>query len=369
MKNCKKLFAWILCLALLASASLSAVAEQATTVTFSFDTVEENDFVEVHLNLQEKMSMIGALSIQFDYDDTYLEIVPILNPSHPTNLFFECPFNYEDHGFMYASNEKNMKFAMACWKGVQTDGLFLTIRFRVIQDIPAGQLVEISGEFMETVKHCDKGDIYTSTQILSGGVMGTDYVPDNNYHKNDRTGIEAFTNGEDSINNGDFVTRLHGTDGQKLDYDIGFMDGETALQPDDDVTVRLPLPDNFDPKKVQVFHEDDSGNKTEMNIIVRDDYIVLETDGFSRYTVVDPTKQAGEYIEAPELAYGDVDGDSKIGSADALEVLKSVVGKITLDADQRKAAKVGNDQQIGADDALLILKYVVVKINKFPVEA
>ena len=364
----KKLFALTLALAILATASLSVAAQQAKTVTFAFDTVEENDFVEVHLNLQEKNTYIGALSIQFDYDETYLEIVPLLNPSNSMNLFFDCPYNYEEHGFAYASNEKNMKFAMACWKGVQNDGLFLTIRFRVIRDIPAGHLVELSGEFMETVIHCDDGDIYTSTQILSGGVMGTDYVPQNTYHTNERTGIEAITTRDDSINKGDFVTRLHGTDGQKLDYDIGFIDGETALQPEKDVTVRLPLPDNFDPEKVQVFHQDEKGNKTEMNIIVRENYIVLETNGFSRYTVVDVTKPAGEYVESPELKPGDVNGDTMVNAVDALEVLKSVVGKITLDADQRTAAKVSNDNTIGAEDALLILKHTVIKIEKFPIE-
>ncbi len=369
MKILKKLFAFTLCFALLATASLSAAAEAVTTVTFGFDTVEEQDFVEVHLNLQEKNSMIGALMMQFDYDDTYLEIVPIVNPSNPKNLFFDCPYNYDEHGVIYASNEKNMKFALVTSKGIQTDGLFLTIRFRVIRDIPAGQLVAISGEFLQTTTNNNSEAIYKSQQILSGGVMGTDYVPDNNRYTNERTGIEAITSGDDAINNGDFITRFHGTDGREVDYDIGFVDGEEALQPEEDVTVRLPLPENFDPQKVQVFHEDDKGNKTEMNIIVREGTIVLETDGFSRYTVVDPSKQAGEYVEAPELSYGDVDGSGNIDAKDALVVLKAAVKKITPDADQRKAAKVNKDDKIDAKDALEILKYAVKKIDKFSVEA
>ncbi len=368
MKTLKKLLALSLCLALLATVSLSAAAAGVTTVTFAFDTVEEQDFVEVHMNLQEKDSMIGAIDIQFDYDETYLEIVPLVNPSNPENLFFDCPYNYEEHGFMYSSNEKNMRFAMACYKGVQADGLFLTIRFRVIRDIPVGQVAEVSGEFLYTPVSCNDLE-YQSAVILSGGVMGTDYVPANNHYTNERTGIEAITDGEDAINKGDFVTRFHGTDGQSVDYDIGFLDGEDALQPEDDVTVRLPLPENFDPKTVQVFHEDENGNKTEMTIIVREDTIILETDGFSRYTVVDPTKQAGKYVEAPELSYGDLDGDKKIDAKDALVVLKAAVKKITPDADQRKAAKVNKDDKIDAKDALEILKYAVKKIEKFPVEA
>ncbi len=367
MKRFKKLFALALCFAMVATLSLSAVAEAVNTVTFAFDTVEEKDFVEVHLNVKEKNSMIGAFQAQFDYDETYLEIVPLVNPSNPNNLFFDCPYNYEEHKVQYASNEKNMKFALATSKGIQNDGLFITIRFRVIRDIPAGQLAEISG-VIEVITDCN-GEDYQSAQILSGGVMGTDYVPANNHYTNERTGIEAITSGDDSINNGDFVTRFQGTDGREFDYDIGFVDGEEALQPEEDVTVRLPLPKNFDPKKVQVFHEDGKGNKTEMKIIVRENTIVLETDGFSRYTVVDPTKQAGQYQEAPELATGDVDGSGNIDAKDALVVLKAAVKKITPDADQRKAAKVNKDDKIDAKDALEILKYSVKKIDKFPVEA
>ncbi len=367
MKIFKKLLALALCFALLATVSLSAAAAGVTAVTLAFDTVEEQDFVEVHLNLKEKNSMIGAFQAQFDYDDTYLEIVPLVNPSNPKNLFFDCPYNYEEHRVQYASNEKNMKFALATAEGIQNDGLFITIRFRVIRDIPAGQLAEISGA-IEVITDRDSNK-YQSAQILSGGVMGTDYAPENNHYTNERTGIEAITGGDDAINNGDFVTRFHGTNGREVDYDIGFVDGEEALQPEEDVTVRLPLPENFDPKKVQVFHEDDKGNKTEMNIIVREGTIVLETDGFSRYTVVDPTKQAGKYVEAPELSYGDVDGSGNIDAKDALVVLKAAVKKITPDADQRKAAKVNKDDKIDAKDALEILKYAVKKINKFPVEA
>ena len=70
----------------------------------------------------------------------------------------------------------------------------------------------------------------------------------------------------------------------------------------------------------------------------------------------------------PEVKYGDVDGDDEVSAKDALEALKSAVGKTILSADQQKAAEVDGDGQIGAKDALEILKYVVGKIVKFPVE-
>jgi hypothetical protein len=67
--------------------------------------------------------------------------------------------------------------------------------------------------------------------------------------------------------------------------------------------------------------------------------------------------------------YSDVDGDTKVTAADALEVLKSVVGKVTLTDGQITAADVDGNGKVDAADALDILKKVVGKINQFSVEA
>ncbi|MBQ6819266.1 MAG: InlB B-repeat-containing protein [Clostridia bacterium] len=70
----------------------------------------------------------------------------------------------------------------------------------------------------------------------------------------------------------------------------------------------------------------------------------------------------------PTVLYGDVDGDTKVTAADALEVLKSVVGKVTLTEAQFTAADTDGNGKADATDALNILKKVVGKIDKFPVE-
>ena len=72
--------------------------------------------------------------------------------------------------------------------------------------------------------------------------------------------------------------------------------------------------------------------------------------------------------EAAPKNYGDVNGDSSVTAADALEILKTVVGKASLSAEQKKKAEVSGDGAITANDALLILKKVVGKIDRFPVE-
>ncbi len=72
-----------------------------------------------------------------------------------------------------------------------------------------------------------------------------------------------------------------------------------------------------------------------------------------------------EAIVAPEYKLGDIDGDGKISAADALEALKSVVGKVTLTDTQKLAGDVDKDGDVDATDALEILKEVVGKDNCF----
>ncbi len=74
------------------------------------------------------------------------------------------------------------------------------------------------------------------------------------------------------------------------------------------------------------------------------------------------------YTCTEAVLYGDVDGDGKVSAADALEVLKSVVGKVTLTEEQTKAAGTDGNGKADAADALEILKKVVGKIDKFAVE-
>ena len=78
---------------------------------------------------------------------------------------------------------------------------------------------------------------------------------------------------------------------------------------------------------------------------------------------------AEEPVNPPvAIPYGDVDGDDRVSATDALEVLKSVVGNVTLTEEQTVLADVDGDEKISSADALYILKKVVGKIDKFPVE-
>ncbi len=66
--------------------------------------------------------------------------------------------------------------------------------------------------------------------------------------------------------------------------------------------------------------------------------------------------------------YGDVDGELTVTAADALMVLKSVVGKVELGDYETLMGDVDGDKTITATDALLILQKIVGKIQEFPVQ-
>ena len=67
-------------------------------------------------------------------------------------------------------------------------------------------------------------------------------------------------------------------------------------------------------------------------------------------------------------SYGDVNEDGKVDASDALEILKSVVGKIKLTHRQAIVADVDLSGKEDAADALQVLKKVVGKVKLFPAE-
>ena len=68
------------------------------------------------------------------------------------------------------------------------------------------------------------------------------------------------------------------------------------------------------------------------------------------------------------FTYGDVSGDKKINSSDALMVLMHSTGVSVLKGDPLKAADVSGDGKINSSDALLILNYSVGYIKVFPAD-
>ncbi|MBQ8575646.1 MAG: dockerin type I repeat-containing protein [Clostridia bacterium] len=61
---------------------------------------------------------------------------------------------------------------------------------------------------------------------------------------------------------------------------------------------------------------------------------------------------------------GDIDSNGKINSTDALVILQSAVGKVTLSKEQKSIADVNKDGKINSTDALMILQFTVGILEK-----
>ena len=81
----------------------------------------------------------------------------------------------------------------------------------------------------------------------------------------------------------------------------------------------------------------------------------------------------GVYLAAPALGadgflYGDVDSSGEVDMADAILVLKHIVGQELLESSQLAAADVNNVDNVDVADALLFLEKIVGLIDLFPAQ-
>lgn len=65
-----------------------------------------------------------------------------------------------------------------------------------------------------------------------------------------------------------------------------------------------------------------------------------------------------------EITLGDINGDGKINSTDALLILQHSAGQITLDNKKFTRADVTRDGKINSSDALMILQYAVGELSR-----
>lgn len=174
----------------------------------------------------------------------------------------------------------------------------------------------------------------------------------------EQTGIDVFT-GEaaDSAFASDahFAVETISTSKDSVVYDMHFAADDAEIQPDGAVTVKIPVPSGMDGAVCKVYRAETDGSYTDMHAVLQDGYLVFTTDHFSEYVVTtdnlseEPTPQPG--------TLGDVDGNGVVNSADAVMVLRSDAGLITLTAEQAAAADVSGDGIVNASDAVQILRF------------
>lgn len=142
-------------------------------------------------------------------------------------------------------------------------------------------------------------------------------------------------------------------------YDIALTaDGQT-VQPDSAVAVKIPVPAGMDGAACKVYRAEADGTYTDMKAAYADGYLIFTTDHFSEYVVTtgDP--------DVPSVTLGDVDGNGTINAADAVMVLRSDAGLITLTAEQAAAADVNGDGVVNAADAVQILRFDAGLLTQF----
>ena len=89
------------------------------------------------------------------------------------------------------------------------------------------------------------------------------------------------------------------SDQKYVAYDIHLVDSQNAvIQPNGNVTVKIPIPEGFDASQIKVFYIGANGTATDMNATVEGGFVIFTTDHFSNYVVVDMT--APETPEKPE---------------------------------------------------------------------
>lgn len=121
--------------------------------------------------------------------------------------------------------------------------------------------------------------------------------------------------------------------------------------------------DNYASKKTPIDAAEDARAK------LLADYGQAAVDAISNLDVLAEAKaKYEEYSKQPDVVYGDVNSDTKVEPADALQVLQYSVQLITLTDDQLVAADVDGNNAVNPSDALLILQYCVKMIDHFPVE-
>ena len=106
---------------------------------------------------------------------------------------------------------------------------------------------------------------------------------------------------------------------------------------------------------------DAAAGDSEVTLVV-DEMANADAAIYTGYTAENGAVKVGEST----LMYGDVNNDGKVNSEDALMVLQSVVGIVTLDERAAKVANVNSDNKIDTQDALGILQYIVNIRSELP---
>ncbi len=144
------------------------------SATFTVDTVEgeKDDVVLVDINLAEQETLIGALTMILDFDPTQLQLT-----AHPDSRKGDWMVVGEvvtDSGATVAIGDD--RFAAATIDGFWLNGTICTVAFKVLKDIPEGEIAPVSVK-VTTIDHCEDSNYTYDVTVVDGGVIPAEKKP------------------------------------------------------------------------------------------------------------------------------------------------------------------------------------------------
>lgn len=144
-------------------------------------------------------------------------------------------------------------------------------------------------------------------------------------------------------------TALLSAEDNRIVFDISLIKDGSEVQPNGEVTIKIPVPEGMDGSLLKVYREEADGSLTDMNAYFADGSMIFTTDHFSKYIITAE--------ESVSVLKGDVNGDGTVDAADAVLVQRYDAGMINLSKTQLKAADVNSDGTVDAADAVLIMRF------------
>ncbi len=131
-----------------------------------------------------------------------------------------------------------------------------------------------------------------------------------------------------------------------VSYNITLTCNGEEIQPEGNVTVRIPVPEGWDTENIYVYHRDANGRLTEIKAAVSGGYIIFTTNHFSEY-VLTTEKQT-------TIKLGDVDGNGEVDELDSVALARYLASwNVAID---QSAADVDGNGDIDELDSVMLAR-------------
>ena len=140
--------------------------------------------------------------------------------------------------------------------------------------------------------------------------------------------------------------------GNQQIYSITMYKNGNEVQPSSKVTVEIPLPMgySFTEYAIKLYRINEDGTLTSIDFIIKNGYIVFETDHFSYYAVVEQKKT--------DILIGDADGNGSLNMKDVLLLRKVIAGAEGIDPNLFANADLDGNGDINMKDVLKLRKII-----------